>query len=153
MYVMMAGPVSCGKTTLCQRLAGLPLISHKTQTIIQIGAAIDTPGEYLEGRWYWNRLINSSAEADLLLLALDCGNRHYQLMAGLVSMFNCPVAGVITKTDMGDGEEIEAVRERLTLAGASPVFAVSALTGQGIESLREYLRRVTVSSPLGTVRK
>jgi ethanolamine utilization protein EutS len=24
-----------------------------------IGTAIDTPGEYLEGRWYWNRLINS----------------------------------------------------------------------------------------------
>jgi ethanolamine utilization protein EutP len=139
MYVMIVGPVSCGKTTLCQRLADLPLIKHKTQTIIQIGAAIDTPGEYLEGRWYWNRLINISAEADMLLLALDCGNRHYQLMAGLTSMFNCPVTGVITKADIGDREEIEAVRKRLTLAGASPVFAVSALTGQGIESLLEYL--------------
>jgi ethanolamine utilization protein EutP len=141
MYLMLAGPVSCGKTTLCQRLAGLPLITRKTQTIIQVGAAIDTPGEYLEGRWYWNRLIISSAEADLLLLALDCGNRHYQLMAGLASMFNCPVAGVITKTDIGGEEEIGAVRKRLALAGASPVFAVSALTGQGIEGLREFLQQ------------
>ncbi|MDR1351890.1 MAG: EutP/PduV family microcompartment system protein [Treponema sp.] len=144
MYVMVAGPVSCGKTTLCQRLAGLPLIGCKTQTIIQIGAAIDTPGEYLEGRWYWNRLINSSAEADLLLLALDCGNRHYQLMAGLASMFNCPVTGVITKADIGGEEEIESVRKRLVLAGASPVFAVSAFTGQGIESLLEFFQQEEV---------
>ncbi|MDR2786314.1 MAG: EutP/PduV family microcompartment system protein [Treponema sp.] len=139
MYVMVAGPVSCGKTTLCQKLAGLPLIRHKTQTIIQIGAAIDTPGEYLEGRWYWNRLITSSAEAGLMLLALDCGNRHYQLMTGLASMFSCPVAGVITKTDIGGREEIDFIWKRLALAGASPIFAVSALTGQGIESLLEYL--------------
>ncbi|MDR1410751.1 MAG: EutP/PduV family microcompartment system protein, partial [Spirochaetaceae bacterium] len=83
----------------------------------------------------------SSAEADLLLLALDCGNRHYQLMAGLASMFNCPVAGVITKTDIGGEEEIGAVRKRLALAGASPVFAVSALTGQGIEGLLEFLQQ------------
>lgn len=140
MRLMVAGPVSCGKTTLCQRLAGIPLIRHKTQTIIQIGAAIDTPGEYLEGRWYWNRLISLSSEADLLLLALDCGNRHYQLMAGLASMFNCPVAGVITKADTGDCGELETVRKRLVLAGASPVFTVSALTGQGIETLTDYLR-------------
>jgi ethanolamine utilization protein EutP len=139
MYVMMVGPVSCGKTTLCQRLAGFPLITRKTQTIIQTGAMIDTPGEYLEGRWYWNRLINSSAEVDIVLLVLDCGNRHYQLMAGLASMFNRHVIGVITKTDIGDSAEIEAARKRLVLAGASPVFAVSALTGQGIESLLEYL--------------
>jgi ethanolamine utilization protein EutP len=141
MHVMVAGPVSCGKTTLCQRLAGLSLVRHKTQTIIQIGMAIDTPGEYLEGRWYWNRLIMGSAEADLLLLALDCGNRHYQLMAGLASMFNCPVAGVITKADIGGAEEIESVRKRLVLAGASPVFVISALTGQGIESLLEFLQQ------------
>jgi ethanolamine utilization protein EutP len=121
-------------------MAGLPLIRHKTQTIIQIGAAIDTPGEYLEGRWYWNRLIISSAEAGLMLLVLDCGNRHYQLMAGFTSMFNCPVAGVITKTDMYGEEEIEGIRKRLALAGAAPVFAVSALTGQGIEGLLEFLR-------------
>ncbi|MDR2342979.1 MAG: EutP/PduV family microcompartment system protein [Spirochaetaceae bacterium] len=139
MRVMVAGPVSCGKTTLCQRLAGLPLVSQKTQTIIQIGAAIDTPGEYLEGRWYWNRLISSSSEAGLMLLALDCGNRHYQLMAGLASMFNCPVAGLVTKADIGGAEEVEFVRKRLVLAGATPVFAVSALTGQGFETLTGYL--------------
>jgi ethanolamine utilization protein EutP len=60
-------------------------------------------------------------------------------MAGLASMFNCPVTGVITKADIGDSGEVEAVRKRLALAGASPVFAVSAFTGQGIESLLEYL--------------
>ena len=139
MRLMVTGPVSCGKTSLCQRLAGLPLIRHKTQTIIQIGAVIDTPGEYLEGRWYWNRLISGSAEADLLLLALDCGNRHFQLMAGLASMFNCPVAGVVTKADVGNGAELDSARQRLTLAGASPVFTVSALTGQGIQTLTDYI--------------
>jgi ethanolamine utilization protein EutP len=140
---MIAGPVSCGKTTLCQRLAGLPLVENKTQTIIQVGTVIDTPGEYLEGRRFWNRLLVSSVDAGLLLLALDCSNDRYQFTEGLTSMFTCPVAGLITKADIGSAEEREAARRMLAFTGASPIFTISAFTGQGIESLMEYVQSLT----------
>jgi ethanolamine utilization protein EutP len=139
MYIMMVGPVSSGKTTLCQKLAGLPLVENKTQTIIAVGSMIDTPGEYLESRRFWNRLVVSSADAELLLLVLDCGNDHYRYTEGIASMFGCPVAGLVTKADIGSAEEIQAVREALAASGASPILAVSAFTGEGIESLVKYV--------------
>ena len=48
--IMLMGRVSCGKTTLCQCLAGMELRYQKTQTVQLVGDAIDTPGEYVENR-------------------------------------------------------------------------------------------------------
>ena len=48
--VLLVGSVSCGKTTLCQRLNGAIRQYKKTQTIEVMGQTIDTPGEYLERR-------------------------------------------------------------------------------------------------------
>ena len=50
-----------------------------------------------------------------------------------------PVAGVITKADAATPAQISQARELLELAGASPIFTVSARTGQGIPQLRRFL--------------
>jgi ethanolamine utilization protein EutP len=133
MHVMMIGPVSCGKTTLCQALAGLPRVSVKTQTVGIIGEAIDTPGEYLENPRYWNRLLVTAADADLVLLIQDCSNRQYRFAPGLASMFGCPSLGVVTKTDLAAPGDIAAAEESLRLAGAGRICRISALTGEGME--------------------
>ena len=66
---MMIGRVSCGKTTLCQRLVGDPLVYKKTQTVEIIGQAIDTPGEYAENRRLMRGLTVSAVDADLIVSA------------------------------------------------------------------------------------
>ena len=43
--VILIGSSTCGKTTLCQRLNGLTIKYHKTQTIGLMNNMIDTPGE------------------------------------------------------------------------------------------------------------
>ncbi|MDR3248937.1 MAG: EutP/PduV family microcompartment system protein [Treponema sp.] len=132
------GPVSCGKTSLCQYLAGLPQNYVKTQTVGIIGQAIDTPGEYLENRTYWNRLLVTAADADLVLFLQDCTNRNFRFSPGQASMFGCPVAGVITKIDLAEAGDVELAEELLTLSGASPLFAISTETGEGLETLVEF---------------
>jgi ethanolamine utilization protein EutP len=138
---MVIGPVSCGKTTLCQRLADLPQVYVKTQTAGIIGKAIDTPGEYIENRTLWNRLTISAVDAALVLLLQDATRGNFCFSPGQAAMFSRPVAGVITKIDVAGRDDIRRAEELLSLAGAAPVFAVSAFSGEGVEALAAYIRR------------
>ncbi|MDR1903328.1 MAG: EutP/PduV family microcompartment system protein [Treponema sp.] len=136
---MVMGPVFCGKTTLCQYLAGLPRIYAKTQTVGIIGSSIDTPGEYLENRGLRNRLAVTAADAGLILFLQDCTSRNVYFSPGQAAMFAVPVAGVITKTDLAAAEEISRAEEILNFSGASPLFAVSSLLGRGMEALVHFI--------------
>jgi ethanolamine utilization protein EutP len=140
---MMMGPISCGKTTLCQRLAGLPRIYVKTQTAGIIGKAIDTPGEYTENRSLRNRLVVTAVDAGLVLFLQDAANRGFCFSPGQAAMFSSPVAGVITKTDLAGKDDIRRAKDLLALAGAAPVFAVSSLTGEGVAELTAYINSLT----------
>lgn len=44
-----------------------------------------------------------------------------------------------SKADLAAPEQMEAARELLILSGAARVFAVSAVTGEGMEELIAYL--------------
>jgi ethanolamine utilization protein EutP len=144
---MVMGPVSCGKTTLCQYLAGLPRIYVKTQTVGLIGNAIDTPGEYLENRSLRSQLLVSAADAGLVLFLQDSTNTNMYFSPGQAAMFGIPTAGVITKTDLASPDEIRRAEEILSLSGASPLFAVSSLSGQGMEALTRFIGSLKAPSP------
>jgi ethanolamine utilization protein EutP len=136
---MMMGPVSCGKTSLCQCLAGLPRIYAKTQTAEVIGSTIDTPGEYMENGSLRSRLMVTAADADMVLFLQDCTDRNNRFSPGQAAMFGRPAAGVITKIDLARGDDREYAEKILTMAGASPLFAISAVSGEGVDALRAYL--------------
>jgi ethanolamine utilization protein EutP len=142
MFIMTVGPVSCGKTSLCQYLAGLPRIYAKTQTAEIIGFAIDTPGEYMENRSLRNRLMVTAADADLIFFLQDCTDKNNWFSPGQAAMFSRPVAGVITKIDLARGDDREYAGKLLTMAGASPLFAVSTLSGEGMDDLAAYLENI-----------
>lgn len=61
--IILMGNSFCGKTTLCQRLAGKQLVYKKTQAIEVVASAIDTPGEYLENRGMYKALVVTAVEA------------------------------------------------------------------------------------------
>ncbi len=140
--VMLIGRTSCGKTTLCQRLAKQELRYQKTQTVQLVGEAIDTPGEYAENRGLLRGLIVTSADTSLVLLLQSCTDLEMVFSPGMSSAFGRPVAGVITKTDLTPGPG--AVRDAaalLELAGAEHIFEVSAADGTGIQELRQFIEQ------------
>lgn len=138
--VIFVGSVACGKTTLCQRLNGQELSYKKTQALEVIGQTIDTPGEYAEHRSFLRALIVTAVEVDLVLFVQDATQERFMYSPGQASAFPVPVAGVISKTDAATVQQVETARELLRLAGADPVFAVSAYTGEGVDDLMDFLR-------------
>ena len=138
--LILIGSVACGKTTLCQRLNGLTLSYKKTQALEVVQQTIDTPGEYLEHRSFLQALLVTAVEADLALFVQEAGQERYMFSPGLASAFSIPVAGVVSKIDQASPAQVEQAAQLLKLAGADPIFPVSALTGAGMDPLLDYLR-------------
>lgn len=138
--ILLVGNIACGKTTLCQRLNGLEQVYQKTQALEVVGRTIDTPGEYLEHRSFLQALVVTSVEVDLVLFVQDATQERFMFSPGQSASFPVPVIGVVSKVDAATSERVRMAGELLELAGAAPVFPVSARTGQGIEALADYLR-------------
>ena len=138
--IMLVGPVGVGKTTLTQRLKGLELTYYKTQAVEFHDTIIDTPGEFLQHRRYYNALNVTGADADVIGLLVAASNQMQTFPQGFSSLFNQEVIGIVTKIDMADKEEqIEKARRQLKAAGAKEIFEISATENEGIERLQAYL--------------
>jgi len=138
--IMLIGSIACGKTTLCQRLNGMEQKYKKTQALEVINQTIDTPGEYLEHRSFLSSLMVTSVETDLVLFLLDATQERYMYSAGQAASFPVPAVGVVTKIDIATETQRRNARELLALAGADPIFEISAADGTGMDLLLEYLQ-------------
>ena len=137
--IIVAGNVASGKTTLCQYLNGRKIEYKKTQSVEVINSMIDTPGEYFQQHRYLRALISCAADTEVMIFVLDPTQEQSCLRVGLASTFLMDVIGVITKIDLATEEQITRGKELLRLAGTDKVFAVSAVTGEGMDLLTEYL--------------
>lgn len=133
--VLMVGSVGVGKTTLTQRLEDREIEYVKTQATYREGDVFDTPGEYLDGPFHKQALQLTSAEADIILFLLAADAGECRIPPGFSSFFTKPVVGVVTKIDMAEEDDIEVAISLLTQTGADPILPVSAMTGDGIDSL------------------
>jgi ethanolamine utilization protein EutP len=138
--IILIGKTGCGKTTLIQRIESGVIQYRKTQAVAYSDAFIDTPGEYVERRSLYRALIVTAADADVVGLVQGCSDELVCLPPQIASIFPKDVVGIVSKTDLADGPgEIARAREVLELAGAARIFELSALTGDGVGALAEYL--------------
>ena len=137
--IMLIGSSTCGKTTLCQRLNGLEIEYHKTQTIGVINNTIDTPGEYLENRQLYKGIIVTATDSDMILFLQDATDERFRFSPGQAAFFSVPVIGVVSKIDIADKQQIDDAAELLELAGCEKIFFTSAVTGEGTRELLDYL--------------
>lgn len=138
--VIFMGETGCGKTTLAQWLQRKEQVYHKTQQVYYFDDSIDTPGEFMENRFYNNALVSASVDAAIVAFVQDITGSQNYFPPYFSSRFTKPVIGIISKIDLAkDAKQVELAEKRLKLAGVKDVFAVSTLDGTGLEDLEGYL--------------
>jgi ethanolamine utilization protein EutP len=134
------GRSECGKTTLRQALNGESIHYHKTQYINHEQVVIDTPGEYAENNTLGRALALYSYEANVVGLLLSARAEYSLFPPCVAASANRPVIGIVTQIDRPDAKPQRA-ESWLRLAGCREIFHVSAVTGQGVDAILEYLSR------------
>ena len=137
--VMVIGPTGCGKTTLVNALNEHEGPIRKTQNIIYKDKTMDVPGAYIENAWMYKHLIAAAQDASHVLILIDQQRCDDVYSPGFAKVFQCPVIGVITKSDLAPENEALAVQKLKRLGIAEPYFRVSVPSGTGIRELKEYI--------------
>lgn len=138
--IILIGRSAAGKTTLCQRMNNEELKYHKTQTVQIINQnMIDTPGEYLERRYFRGALMVTATDADIIVLVQDATENGSMFPPAYTSQFAKPAVGVVTKCDLATDHQVETAKKYLTMAGAGALFSLSSVTGEGVDELVKHL--------------
>ncbi len=139
---MFIGSIGCGKTTLCQRIIGDKLQYSKTQAVEFYPKMIDTPGEFIQHRRFYNALQMMAVEAEMIALVSNCQEEEQIFSPNFAQNFMKPSIGIITKIDLcQDEDQLKNAEKRLRLAGVNKIFKVSAFKNYGMEELRDYLNK------------
>lgn len=137
--IILMGRSECGKTTLRQALKGDTLHYHKTQYVNHFDVVIDTPGEYAENKMLARALALYSYEADIVGLLLSALEPYSLYGPNITACANREVIGIVTQIDQPNAN-VERATRWLELAGCKKIFKVSAITGEGVSDILEYLK-------------
>lgn len=137
--VIVLGGVGYGKTTLLQAVMGKPIAYKKTQAIEYGPFAIDFPGEFCQRPLYYHALVSAAPEAEAIWVLQDATARiPGVLRESLMQMRRRDqvVRGIITKVDLPKADLDRAGRLLQSIGVRPPYYPVSAVTGEGLEVLR-----------------
>lgn len=136
--IILIGKSGSGKTTIAQALKEEEIRYQKTQSLEYRDNIIDSPGEYIENRRFYNALIITSLDCDIIGLIQDSTDEHNIFPPNFVTMFNKDSIGIITKMDKIGGDVLRA-QKYLKSAGVKKIYETSAFTGEGIDEIRSLI--------------
>lgn len=138
--IMFVGAMGSGKTTLCQRLIGENLQYNKTQAVEFYPHMVDTPGEFIQHRRFYNALQVMAADVDVVGLVANVLEEEQIFSPNFAQNLMKPCIGIITKVDMcSNQEKLQQAEERLRMAGVDKIFPLSAYDNEGVSALRDFL--------------
>lgn len=137
---MIFGGKSSGKTTLLLALEGKdPTLATRSKGIDYSGWGIDISGEYCESGKLRRELVTTALKAKLLIVVQDAASEHLVFPPHYFLMYPHPKIGVVTKMDLPDANPQRATDLLRAVGVDGVIFYVSALSGEGISGLRDFL--------------
>ncbi len=136
--LILMGRVAAGKTTLTQALKGEQIHYCKTQYINYTDTIIDTPGEYTEVNRLGAALALYAYEADIVGLVISANEPFCVFPPNCTCLVNREVIGIIAGIDKPDAN-IPLAERWLRNCGCEKLFYVSSYTGEGLDTIIDYL--------------
>ena len=136
--LILMGRVAAGKTTLTQALKGEQIHYCKTQYINYTDTIIDTPGEYIEVNKLGAALALYAYEADIVGLVISANEPFCVFPPNCTCLVNREVIGIISGIDKPDAN-IPLAERWLRNCGCEKLFYVSSYTGEGLDTIIDYL--------------
>ncbi len=134
--IMLLGERGAGRRSLARALGHAPAFMPQPMAVEFAGRFVIPPPEFLENRRFYRALITVSMDCGTLLFVQDATRRTSAFPPGFARIFNRHVAGIITKTDMPEAS-IERATRFLNNAGLQNIYAISAISGEGLDTLRQ----------------
>ena len=157
-FIAVLGAPNAGKSTLINRIVGVKvsIVSPKVQTtrtrvlgIVISGRSqlvfVDTPGIFSPRQRLERAMVDAAwkgaADADLLAVVVD-SERGFDANAGrIVKQIKADAVLVLNKVDQVPREKLLALSQEINEAGDfRETFMISALNGDGVADLTDYLR-------------
>ena len=135
---LLVGRHGVGKTTLTQALKGETIRYKKTQYMHYEDWLLDSPGEYAEVHGLGAALAIYAYEAEVVALLIAADEDYSLFPPNITCMVNREVIGIVTKIDKASPERAE---NWLRLSGCQKIFPINSHTGEGVDTLKSYLRR------------
>ena len=167
-FVAVIGPPNAGKSTLSNALVGqkVSIVTQKAQTtrtrlraVVMHEAAqiilVDTPGIFAPKQRLDRAMVNEAwlgvEDADMILLVLDAArplDDESEAILDNLENTKKPVVLVLNKVDVLAKEDLLARVHELNLrASFTDTFLVSALTGDGLDVLKQALAHNMPTGP------
>jgi len=134
--IMLLGERGAGRRSLARALGHAPAFMPQPMAVEFAGRFVIPPPEFLENRRFYRALITVSVDCSTLLFVQDATRCTSAFPPGFARIFNRHVAGIITKTDMPEAS-IERATRFLENAGLKNIYTLSALSGEGLDTLRQ----------------
>ncbi|MHA6259272.1 EutP/PduV family microcompartment system protein [Sporosarcina sp. CAU 1771] len=137
--VMLIGSIGAGKSTLTNALLGKEVKAMKTQTLVYKDWVVDTPGEYTENPMFYKNIMATSLEVTHVFYIQDATGDKLIFPPGFSTGISKIPVGVITKVDHPNADVELALHRLKQVVAGGPIIKTSALTGQGIQILRDLV--------------
>ncbi|MGE3333985.1 MAG: GTPase Era [Rhodospirillaceae bacterium] len=171
-FVAVVGAPNAGKSTLVNALVGakVSIVSPRVQTtrtlvrgIAMFGPSqvvfVDTPGIFQPKKRLERAMVAAAwagaADAEIVLLVVDAvkaskpgGEEDTERIVADLKASNRKALLALNKVDLADKGKLLELAQRLNASGVfTEIFMVSALTGDGLERIREALAGMVPAGP------
>ena len=157
-FVSIIVESNAGKSALINQLVGqkVSIVSRKIQTTVSriLGIAIyndcqiifiDTPGFLTKKQSLEKVAWDAFRESEDILFVVDVTKKNFERSIGLLKKINAEkkVSLILNKIDLIHKPKIlEIINQFKDIRNFKNIFAVSALTGDGVNDIKKYLEKV-----------